>query len=92
MKTMLALSPRSASSFATFNAPAKDAPEEIPAKIPHSSTKRRVISMLSRGRTMRLRSRMLRPFHNSNTGGMYPSSKLRKPSTNSPSGGSTATI
>ena len=74
---------------AVLTAPARAAPEEMPAKIP-TSVSRRVHSMDSRGRTIRLPSSSSAPPLSMKIGGMYPSSRLRSPSTISPAGGSMA--
>jgi hypothetical protein len=88
--TMDAASP-SGTDDAHLIAPASAAPVEIPAKIP-TSVSRRVHSIDSRGRTTVLRSNSSAPPSSSKIGGMYPSSRFRRPSTISPAGGSTAQI
>ncbi len=64
-------------------------PPEMPAKIP-TSVRRRTHSIDSRARTIILRSSSSGPSLSLNTGGTKPSSRLRRPSTVSPEGGSTA--
>src|SRR5664280_532312 len=68
---------------AVLVAPARAAPDEMPAKIP-TSISRRVHSIDSRGRTMRLPSRRSTPLLSVKMGGTYPSSRWRRPSTSSP--------
>src|SRR5665213_3624286 len=88
MVTIVAVS-SSAMVLAHFTAPDMIAPEESPTKSP-TSAKRRVHSIDSFGRTTTRRSSSSAPLLSMKIGGMYPSSRLRSPSTISPAGGSTA--
>ena len=76
---------------AHFTAPASAAPVEMPGEDPHFGQAPRPLDRLPRPHDG-LAIESSAPPSSSKMGGMYPSSRLRRPSTISPAGGSTAQI